>query len=471
MGRSGAGSSSRHKARILLVDATRVPHNSPFIAQPVGLLSLAAVLRRDGYDVRVFDCKLGLESFSRVLLELNPRIVGFRTLSSFVRILPLLARTVRAVCPDARIVVGGPHASGDPADALARTGAAAAVIGEGEATICELVPALLDAADLSGIPGLALPCPGEQGVRLTPHRPLIADLDSLPPPAWDLLPVETYFRRNRAGTSRSGRSLTLFTSRGCPYGCAFCHNLFGRRFRARSPESVLDELSFLVQRYAADEFELHDDAFNTDRTRMGAICEGLADRSSGVALAFPNGLRADLLTRDDLSLLRRAGTHHVALSPETASPRLQTYLGKRMDLERLQEAARICDDLRIFTVGYFMLGFPTETEEDMLSTVDFACRSSFHTASFFTVIPFPGSRIWTEARASGRFPADWTADCYHDAGVNLSEVPAERFRQIRIEAYRRFYVSPTRALAILRNVPNLRTLTVNSGFVAARFLG
>jgi len=118
-----------------------------------------------------------------------------------------------------------------------------------------------------------------------------------------------------------------------------------------------------------------------------------------------------------------------------------------------------------------MLGFPTETEEEMLRTVEFACHSPLHTASFFTVVPFPGSRIWNEACASGHLPLSWTADCYHDTTVNLSQVPDERFRQIRLEAYRRFYMSPRRALGILRSAPNLRTLMRNSGFVLARFLG
>ncbi|MBM4355987.1 MAG: B12-binding domain-containing radical SAM protein [Deltaproteobacteria bacterium] len=458
-------------ARVLLVDATRVPANSPFLAQPVGLLSLAAVLRRDGHQVRVHDCKLGLEPLAALLREFQPQVVGIRTMSSFVRLLPLLARMVRSLCPDARLVVGGPHASGDPADALARTGADAAVLGEGEATILELVPALVERADLSRIPGLWLPGRADEGGMQTPPRPPIEDLDSLPPPAWDLIPVETYFRRNRAGTSRTGRSLTVFTSRGCPYGCAFCHNLFGRRFRARSAESVLDEVTFRVRQFGADELELHDDAFNTDRDRMRDICEGLQRALSPANLAFPNGLRADRLPREDLVLLRDAGTHHIALSPETASPRLQRYLDKRMDLERLAEAARLCDQLHIFSVGYFMLGFPTETEEEMLATVDLACRLPLHTASFFTVIPFPGSRIWKEARESGRLPPSWTADCYHDTSVNLSKVPDDRFREIWRDAYRRFYMSPARALAVLRNVPNLRTLMLNSGFVLTRFLG
>ncbi len=465
--------SSPRRARVLLVDATRIPANSPFIAQPVGLLSLAAVLRQDGHEVRIHDCKLGLESLTPLLQELQPQVVGFRTLSSFVRILPLLARTVRFLCPDARIIVGGPHASGDPADAIARTGAVAAVIGEGEATIRELVPALVDRADLTRIDGLAISSgvgDPTSPVVFTPPRAPIADLDSLPLPAWDLLPVDTYFQRNRAGTSRAGRSLTVFTSRGCPYGCAFCHNLFGRRFRARCPESVVDEMQYLVRRYAADEFELHDDAFNTDRARMEAICEGLIAAPTGADLAFPNGLRADQLTRSDIELLRQAGTHHVALSPETASIRLQRYLGKRMDLERLLEAARVCDEVGIFTVGYFMLGFPTETEAEMLATVDYACRSPLHTASFFTVTPFPGSRLWSEARRSGRLSPAWTADCYHDTSVNLSLVPDDRFREIRQEAYRKFYLTPRRAVGIVRSVPNLRTLLVNSGFVAERLL-
>jgi len=455
-------------ARILLIDGAVTTGNSPFLSQPAGLLSMASVLRNNGHDVQVHDCKLEMHSLPRRLTEFAPQIVGIRTLSMFRNVLSHVAGMVRALLGDAHLVIGGPHANADPRDALALSGATCAVLGEGEITIVELAEALLDGADLTGVRGLAFF--EEEELHITAPREPIRDLDSLPLPAYDLLPMELYFSLHHGGTAPSGRTLLAFTSRGCPYKCAFCHNIFGPRFRARSAEAVVDEWLYLKRRYRVEEIEIHDDAFNTNPRRVLDICSGLQEAGSPLLLSFPNGLRADVLNRELLRELRRAGTHHTALSPETASPRLQKYLGKNMDLEKLAQMADICDELGIFSLGYFMLGFPTETEEEMLSTVDWACNSSLHTASFFNVIPFPGTRIYEDARKAGLLGDSWEAINYHGPYVNVSDVPDVRFREIWHGAYRRFYLNPSRMAGLLRSVPNMPTLFRNAIFVAARFL-
>lgn len=454
-------------ARIFLIDATAVPASSPFLAQPVGLLSLAAVLRRQGHEVAVHDCKLEILTLPSKLAEFEPEFVGIRTLSVFLNVLSYVAEVVNRVVPEAQVIVGGPHASLDPADALRRSGATAAVLGEGEVTIVELLAALQERAPLDEVDGIAYL--DEVGVKTTAPREPIEDLDSLPLPAYDLVPVEQYFALHHGGTAPGGRTLTVFTSRGCPFACAFCHNLFGRKFRARSAESMVEELTYLRRRYGVEEFELHDDAFNTNRTRVLDICAGLQRAGPKALLAFPNGLRGDSLDREQLEELRRAGTHHLALSPETATERLQRLIGKRMDLDKLKRAADDCDALGIFTVGYFMLGFPTETEAEMEATVEWACKSSLHTASFFAVNPFPGTRLADMAREAGKPVAESFAG-YFGTEVNVSAVDDRRFRRLWHGAYRRFYLNPKRVAAIIRSVPNAATLFRNSLFVAARLL-
>jgi len=458
-------------AKVFLIDGTAAIRNSPFLAQPLGLLGLASILRQEGHDVQVFDCKLEVTTLQRRLVDFGPDVVGIRTLSMFAHMLTYLGGMVRQLLPRASVIVGGPHANADPADAILRSGAVCAVIGEGEPTIVELVDSLLSRGtlSLSGVDGIAY-LEGGELVFTRPREP-VADLDSLPFPAYDLLPMELYFSLHHGGTAPSGRTMTAFTSRGCPYGCAFCHNIFGKAFRARSADAVVDEVLYLKRRYGIEEVEIHDDCFNLDRTRMVDICHGLRAAGSPVSLAFPNGLRADILTRELLEELRLAGTHHIALSPETASPRLQRFIGKRMDLDRLFDMAAVCDDLGIFSLGYFMLGFPTETEEEMLQTVEWACDSPLHVASFFNVMPYPGTRLYEAALESGKLPEGWSGHNYFIPDVNVSEVPDDRFKEIWHGAYRRFYLNPRRVLSILRNVTNAGTLFRNTLFVAARFMG
>ena len=317
-------------ARVFLIDGTVTHSASPFLSQPVGLLSIAAVLRQQGHQVAVHDCKLDLQSLPARLVHFEPDVVGIRTLSPYLKVLEYLAAMIHRLLPGIPLVLGGPHANADPEHALRLAGADCAVLGEGELTFPELLGPLLDRTPLHGVDGVAF-LDDEEFVRTTPRQP-IQDLDSLPMPAWDLVPMELYFSLHHAGTAPSGRTVTIFTSRGCPFRCAFCHNIFGKRFRARGSEAVLEEIRWLHRTYGIEEFEIHDDAFNTDLQRLDRICHGLQQDNQNILLAFPNGLRGDRLPREALIDLRLAGTHHIALSPETASPRLQKMLGKGIAL-------------------------------------------------------------------------------------------------------------------------------------------
>jgi anaerobic magnesium-protoporphyrin IX monomethyl ester cyclase len=456
-------------ARVFLIDGTVVPRSSPFLSQPVGLLSIAAVLRQQGHAVAVHDCKLDLHTLPTRLREFAPDLVGVRALSSFTNVLRTLRTVIEGVVPGTPIVVGGPHAGASPGHAIDILGARCAVIGEGEVTLSELIGPLLDGADLSSIPGLALP-DGDGGVVLTPPREPIRDLDSLPLPAYDLVPMELYFSLHHGGTAPSGRAVTVITSRGCPYRCSFCHNLFGTRFRARSAAAVLDELFYLQRRYGAEEMEIHDDAFNMDLERVRAVCHGLQRAREPLLLAFPNGLRGDRLPRETLIELRLAGTHHLALSPESASQRIHRLVGKRMDLEALSDAAAFCDELGILTLGYFMIGFPTETEEEILATIEWARQSPLHTASFFNVIAFPGTPLHAIAVRNGIDPTGREMGNYLQGTSNLSTVSDERFRQLYRQAYQRFYLVPRRLRAIWQASRHKGMLVRNALFMGTRLL-
>ncbi len=456
-------------SRVFLIDGVVALGASPFLSQPIGLLSIAAVLRQAGHEVAVHDCKLDIQSLGRRLTRFAPDVVGIRTLSSFTHILDRVARTVHGLFPHVPIVVGGPHANALPADAITRGQARCAVLGEGEMTFLELLEPLLAGEDLATIAGIAYVDDAGEVVE-TPPRPPIADLDTLPMPAYDLVPMELYFSLHHGGTAPSGRSATLFTSRGCPYRCSFCHNLFGTRYRTRSADAVLDEMFYLHRRYGVEELEIHDDAFNMDLRRLAAICDGLQRAGSPMLISFPNGLRGDRLPREALEQLAAAGTHHLALSPETATPRLHDLLGKRMDLDKLHQAALDCDDLGILTLGYFMLGFPTETEAELQATIDWACKSPLHTASFFNVVAFPGTPLHDLALAHGKDPSGWMQAQYTSGLVNFSTVDDRRFQAIFQSAYRRFYLSPRRIRAIWRATPHKGVLLRNGLFVAARML-
>lgn len=454
---------------------------------PLGPLYLASYLReRLGAEVRVADtCQMNAPSrdLADSARQFAPNVVGLSGMASEIPMMREAATIVRSVAPGALVVAGGPSTSADARSILEEHLIDVAVLGEGELTLADLAqrvedagPAWRNEVKLPDIPGIAwLAEDGE--VAYSSPRPLLTDLDSLPEPAWDTIDLPWFWSRRSMSTGGIRPYLPIFSSRGCPYRCSYCHNLFGERFRARSARSVVDEIDSLSRRFRVTDFEFLDDVANFDRRRFKDILQGLLDRGLHPKLHFSSGVRADILDDDDIRLLKAVGTGEVSIAIETASPRLQALSRKRLNLDRAGRNIDLMADARIFMRGFFMLGFPTETEQEMLSTVEYAIRSRIHLASFQTVTPFPGTALHQEYVDLGLVdPNDRSMD--HDVfsvPVNASQVPDKRFGDIRQQAYARFYGRPGQVLRILRDRP-YRTgftdalVTLAHRFDVARFL-
>jgi len=437
--------------------------NSIIIATPVplGLAYVAQALReRRGDEVTILDARhlrLKPEAVARRAVELKPDVIGLSALSFESRETHHLAGLLRQAVPKAKIILGGPYASANREAVLLDPNFDAVVIGEGEETAKELLDAFEGKGGLAEVKGIIF---RENGAaRFTGPRPLIQELDRYLP-AWDLVDPKSYFKRGGRNSENiiktSHKTLAVFTSRGCPYGCIFCHNLFGKKFRARSAENVIAEIAMLQERYGVKELEILDDAFNLDLDRAKAIARGIIERKLDLKIALPNGIRGDRVDGELLDLFQAAGFYRIAFAVESGSPRIQELIHKRIDLNKVKQAITETARRGMVATGYFILGFPTETEADMQLTADFAVNSDLHVASFFYLNPFPGTEV---AKLAGRDLTDYAFADYFSITVNLSAVPdAVLHRQCK-QAYRRFYLSPRRVYRILRVAPkNPRTL-------------
>jgi radical SAM superfamily enzyme YgiQ (UPF0313 family) len=365
-------------------------------------------------------------------------------------------------------VVGGPYASSAPDVVTEDPNVDVAVIGEGEVTIVELLDTFeREEPDLGRIKGIAF---REKGAtRRTEPRPPLAILDGIEP-AWDLLAPDSYFSRTGRNAQnrirRDHRVVQLFTSRGCPYSCIYCHNIFGKKIRYMDADAVIDQIVMLVERYGAREIEFVDDCFNHSLKRAKAIFEKLATRDLGLHISFPNGLRADRLDEELLDLLRAAGVFRVSYAVESASPRVQRVIRKNLDLDRIGEVIDQTVARGILTVGFFVLGFPTETVEEMQLTIDYALASKVHVADFFYLAPYPGTEV---ARAAGLDPRKVEYSDFSEINVNLSAATDEQLHAMAKSAYRRFYLDPRRVARILRASPKNLQL-VNNALITLRLL-
>jgi radical SAM superfamily enzyme YgiQ (UPF0313 family) len=329
-----------------------------------------------------------------------------------------------------------------------------AVLGEGEDTFPELVDVVMNGGAPEEVQGIGFRNNGE-AVKTEP-RTLMTDLDALPQPAWDLLEMEPYFDLpNFNIVVAHKRTMPIFTTRGCPYRCTYCHNIFGKKARMRSPENVLAEIQVLYEKYGIREFQIIDDVFNINNQRAIEICDLILESGMKIHISFPNAIRGDIVTPELVAKLKEAGTYKINYAIETASPRLQQMVKKRVKLDKLKEAIRITNKAGIWTHGFFMMGFPTETHEEVQATIDYACSSKLNTAGFFVLQPFPGTEIWDQILGMGvdiEFDSDLVN--YFQATYKISELEPEELQKMAEKANRRFYLNPARAVNTLMRMPH-----------------
>lgn len=472
-------------ARILLIKASDLdmeykaipsflmrifPRLNMEMVPPLGIMYCASVLRQAGHEVRIIDLRaVAIKQFSLAeeIRAFAPDLAGISALTVESSSMHDAAAVLKGYNPDIPVIAGGPHPTSYPDAVLADPHIDFLVRGEGERTIVELADALLSGKDVSTLKGIAFR--HHTGVAITEPRPFIRNLDSLPFPAWDLIDRDLSAAARGMGPVWFRPFMGVFTSRACPYRCIYCHSMFGKSFRARSPENVIREMEILIAEYGIRDFEFYDDIFNLDRTRAERIFDLIIERNLQVTLSFPNGLRSDLLDGSMLKKMKRAGVSHISIAVESASPRIQKEIRKNLNLRRVSEAIDECDRLRIFTRGFFMLGFPTEKREDIMETIRFSAGSRLHSAMFFIVIPFQGTELGSRAHEQeAEVPRDFVDYDYWSSPVNLSDVKGRGLEQLQSLAYRRFYLNLRRLWRIWRAFPQ-RSLLWKLGLGAFLF--
>jgi radical SAM superfamily enzyme YgiQ (UPF0313 family) len=450
-------------SKILLIKPRFLGLENQIITQPMGLMYIGATLKKAGHEPKIHDCALDykdLHILKRTITDWKPDFIGISVIITEVEQTKRIMAMIREIMPFVPVTFGGPWPSAKPEEAIKTFGADFVVLGEGELVFPELIDAINNGRSTESVSGTASLVNGN--VKVHPGRQLTEDeLNALPFPAWELLDHKLY--ANMYSISMIGRRpyMAVVTSRGCPYRCAFCHQTMGKVFRKRSAESVLTELEELRFKHGFKEFEIVDDCFNLDRERMYAILTGIRDKLSGVKLHFPNGLRADMLEPQDMALFKQAGTVSTALAIETSSPRLQKTIHKNLNIEKAVCTINASVRAGIYSTGFFMIGFPTETYEEASGTVEFAVRSSLHRATFVHVIPFAGTELAQMAADKLKNKKD-TIDpekmAYLTSTLNISAMSDNELHKVFRHAYGSFYLNPKRILRLVICHPDVFSL-------------
>lgn len=438
---------------------------------------LAAYVRaKFAIDIRII-CQ-EVEGYSnevlvKTALSYSPDIIGLSCMTPYAQSLPEITVSMRAAMPKVRLILGGPHISAFRQEAFEITAADAAVIGEGERSFELFIEAVKNVSGLDSIPGLLWRDEHGQVITNPGSAPIVEELDSLPMPAYDLIDLRKYWRMQSMPPIPTQRYISLLSSRGCPYGCIWCHNIFGRRFRAHSPQRMVEEIKEGVKRYHVNEVEFMDDCFNLKPSRVVAFSDLLLKESGRINLAFPNALRTDILDQSAIDALVEAGMFFTCLALESGSPRIQRMTRKNLDIEKFLEGVELITNRKVFTQGFMMLGFPTETAEEMEMTINVAANSRLHLGSFFLVTPYPNTPLYEYAKDHmadrGDNPIFSSMD-FLTSHVNMSAVSDTQLASYFRKAMRTFYFRPERFVRICRDFPQRHLLYKYAPLFLSRIL-
>jgi len=430
---------------MLKVTLINPPHLTRYPQPPVGLALIASVLEREGYQATVLDAN----AMSLQPKDVNPMVtgadvVGLTAMTPTISTAMSIAHHLKQANPDLTIILGGAHATLLPDETLATTPEIDVIVrGEGEETIIELLQALEDKQPLDNISGISYRANGK--VLSTATRTTNIDMDSLPFPAYHLLPWQRYKPHPPHGLASPFAAIV--TSRGCPYHCAYCSKpVFGSKFRAQSPERVVEEVAYLQEKFGVKEVAFYDDVFTLDKKRAHAIAEAIIRK--GIKIFWTCEARVNLVDKDLLRHMKRAGCYAIAYGIESASPEILKTLHKDITLEQVEEAVRSSREAGLQTIGYLMLGSPGETPETIRQTIEFAKKLKIDFAQFSVTTPFPATELYNLYMQERQNEIPWESFVYAGSDSQMtpvfesSSLSRNDLKYWTRRAYREFYLRP-----------------------------
>lgn len=423
---------------------------------PLGLAYLASSLRQNEIEVEIVDCMaehFSLEDSAREIIKRNPDYVGITAVTIDIYNAAELAKWLKDINPKILVIIGGVHVTAVPRQTMERfEWFDIAVINEGEATVVELIKTLNGGRDISDVKGIMFRRNGE--LVSTPMRNFIDDLDVLPMPAWDLLPFLPKHYRSPAYSLDRSPSSSIITTRGCGMSCTFCfQGAFGKKVRMHSPEYVLKMIKHLYNNYGIRNIRILDDNFLLGRKRTIELCELLTKEK--MDLTFSCLSRVDTVTPEILKLLKQAGCWQLIYGIESGSQKILDAVKKKVTLNQIERALKLTKQAGLRSLGYFMVGFPLETEETIQETINFALRLPLDDFKINILTPFPGSELYSTAQQYGSFNRDWRRmnmyiePCFVPAGLTKDKIIA-----LRKMAFRKFYLRPKIIFGYLSRMKN-----------------
>ena len=462
-------------------------HTTP-TCPPIGLAYIAGSLVDAGHTVQVVDA-VG-EATEQQLPTDDPRFLshGLSTADIVARVpaetavlgvsimfsheWPLirnLLSALRTQFPETLMVAGGEHVNALPDFSLKDNPALDAVIlGEGEETIVALLAAVESGESLATVQGIV--CRDGDSVLNTGPRARIRALDDIPPPAWDLFPLEEYLDKGYGFGVHRGRSMPVLATRGCPYQCAFCSNpsMWGTRWVSRDAEAFFAELKAYRDRYKVDNFDFYDLTAIVKKNWIMRFCDLVRDSGLCFTWQLPSGTRSETIDDEVARRLYESGCRNLSYAPESGSPEVLERIHKRIKLPVMKASMRQSIAAGINCKANIIIGFPGETHREIWQTLRFCMAMAvlgMHDMSISPFSPYPGSELFRDMRKAGRFQtldADYFYSLAAYTDITTTTSYSEHVSDAALGRYRVFgmllfygvlyAVRPWRLFRTLRNV-------------------
>ncbi|GIV32537.1 MAG: B12-binding domain-containing radical SAM protein [Chitinophagales bacterium] len=372
--------------RVMLINPPVLAVLEPWYDTPnfgrVGLAYLAGYLRQyPGYEIRIVDAKLERLNFKQVLQlvrQWQPHVVGLTAFTNEIKPAAYQAGLIKQEIPHVITVIGGVHLTALPQRTLEEFPSFdIGVVGEGEVTFYELCQALKENKSLDSVAGLVYR--NVSGIRMTPPRPRIADQDSIPFPAWDLLPPASEYY--------------VQSQRGCPFNCNFCMNPNGRVARIRSVDNVIEELNLIIERYHPRRISFGDELFSVDMERTHRLLDAMIAHNIGKRVAWDAQTHVRYVDEALFMKMKKAGVSRIELGIETGDEAALKSMGKGTTLDMIMKAYSAARKAKVPIGSFFLFGQPNETPRTIRKTIALAVKINPQLPMFGLMTPYPGTEV------------------------------------------------------------------------------
>lgn len=445
---------------ILLV----VPINRSYVIMPsLGIGYLATIAKEQGHKVKILHClkeKMNFNDFAEYIGKEKPDLIGFTMFTMDFKPVGKHIELIRKHSPESIVVVGGPHPSGEPEGSV--KWADYGFTGEAEIGFSKLLSVLdkrgsaVPEAELKEIPGLVWKKNSQTVIN---PEEFIENLDELGFPAWDLMDPRDFPEAPHGAFIKSHPSAPIIITRGCSFQCTFCAGkcITGTKVRKRSIENVIDEIKYLNKNFGVHEFLIEDENFTLYRKLVQEFCDRILKEDLKINFSFPSGVRLDTLNTEMLMNMKRAGCHSLSVGIEFGSERILKLTNKKLTINVIEDKIKLIKQAGIKITGFFLMGIPGESFEEMKQTVRLSRRLPIDRAQFNNFMPLPGSELYYQLKKEGKLNGiDTNSFFVHDVAFAPEGVSKKQIKQLQRWAYISFYTHPRRLFKILKDVKGIK---------------